>query len=64
MPVLKPGDNVKIVGSEKDSNLIYKIRKIKKSQDGTTLYLLKSESSAITLLFYETKNSYLEKVDG
>ena len=60
MPEFKQGDNVRIVGSE-NPNLIYNIRKIKKSRDGTTLYLLKSESSAITLLFYEAKNAHLEK---
>ena len=60
---LKSGDNVRIKGSEKNSDIIYKIRKIKKSQDGTTLYLLKSKLSAITLLFYETKNVHLEKAD-
>ena len=62
MPALKPGDNVRIISSEKNSSVIYKIRKIKKSQDGTTLYLLKSETSAITLLYYETEGSHLEKV--
>ena len=63
MPAFKPGENVKIIDSEKDSNLIYNIKKIKKSKDGTTLYLLKSESSPITLLYYENKNSHLQIAD-
>ena len=40
-----------------------KIKKLKKSEDGTKLYLLKSESSPISLLYYESEDSHLEKVN-
>jgi len=56
----KNGDLVRIMDSEKDSNLTYTIKKIKKSKEGTILYLLKSEISRITLLYYENDESYLE----
>ena len=59
----KKGDNVRIIDSEKNSKLIYNIKKMKKSDDGTVLYLLKSDDSAITLLYNESKESHLEKVD-
>jgi len=57
------GDLVRIIDSEKNSDIIYKIKKTKKSHDGTKMYLLKSKSSKISLLYYESTNSYLEKVD-
>lgn len=63
MSALKSGDAVRIIEFEKNPGIIYKIKKIKKSQDETTLYLLKSESSAITLLYYEGKDSHLEKIE-
>ena len=59
----KKGDLVRIIDSEKNSDIIYKIKKMKKSHDGTKLYLLKSTSSKILLLYYEDPFSYLEKVD-
>lgn len=59
----KPGDKVQIIDSEKNSNLIYSIKKIKKSKDGTTLFLLKSDSSSITLLYYESEVSHIVKLE-
>jgi transcription antitermination factor NusG len=59
---IKKGDHVKIIELEY-SNTIYKIKKLKKSEDGTKLYLLKSESSPISLLYYESEDSHLEKVN-
>ncbi len=59
----KKGDLVRIIDSEKNSDIIYKIKKMKKSHDGTKLYLLKSTSSKISLLYYESPYSYLEKVE-
>lgn len=56
-------DLVRIIDSKKNSDIIYKIKKMKKSRDGTKLYLLKSESSKILLLYYESTYSHLEKVD-
>ena len=56
----KKGDLVKIVDSE-NSGTIYKIKKLKKSEEGTPLYLLKSDSTDISLLYYESADSHLEK---
>jgi len=56
----KNGDLVRIIDSEENSNLTHTIKKIKKSKDGTILYLLKSEMSPITLLYYESEKSHLE----
>lgn len=57
----KIGNIVKIVEAGKSSNTSYTIIKLKKSTDGTPLYLLKS-SSPIMLLYYESKSSHLEKI--
>ena len=62
-PGFKKGDLVRIIDSEKNSDIIYKIKKMKKSHDGTKLYLLKSASSKISCLYNESHDSYLEKVD-
>ncbi|HXV51273.1 MAG TPA: hypothetical protein VD689_04025 [Nitrosopumilaceae archaeon] len=58
----KTGTIVKIVEVGKSSDTSYTIIKLKKSIDGTPLYLLKSDSSPIMLLFYESKGSHLEKI--
>lgn len=58
----KTGDVVKIVEAGKASYASYTIIKLKKSIDGTPLYLLKSDSSPIMLLYYESKSSRLEKM--
>ena len=62
-PSFKAGQKVKIVDPEKVTNSIYTVRKIKKSYDGTLLYLLESESNPVKLLYYESDKSHLEKVD-
>jgi len=62
-PGFEKGDLVRIIDSEKNSDIIYKIKKTKKSQDGTKMYLLKSEPSKISLLYYESTDSHLERVD-
>lgn len=62
LSAFKKGDLVKIIDIE-FSNTVYKIKKMKKSDDGTTLYLLKSDDSSISLLYYENEDSHLEKVD-
>ena len=59
----KPGDLVRILEPGKSSDIVYKIRKIKKSQDGDTIYLLKSDQSDITLLYHENLNSHLERAN-
>jgi hypothetical protein len=56
------GEVVKIVESGKLNDVSYTIVKLKKSADGTPLYLLKSDSAPIMLLYYESKSSHLEKV--
>lgn len=56
------GGKVRINDSEK-TQTIYQISKIKKSDDGITLYLLKTKDSPISLLYYESKESNLEKVE-
>ena len=56
------GDYVKIIDSSKNHNIIYKISKIKKSKEGIIQFLLKSESAEINLLYNESKDSILEKI--
>lgn len=62
-PIYKKGDKVRILYDGKDSERIYKIKKLKKSKDGNQLYLLKSDESKITLLYHEDEESHLEKVN-
>jgi len=59
----KKDDLVRIIDSEKNSDIIYKIKKMKKAHDGTKLYLLKSTPRKISLLYYESSYSHLEKVE-
>ena len=58
----KTGTIVKIVEMGKSNDTSYTIIKLKKSIDGAPLYLLKSDSSPIMLLYYESKSSHLEKI--
>ena len=62
-PGFEKGDLVRIIDSEKNSDIIYKIKKTKKSHDGTKMYLLKSKSRGGLVLYHESTDSYLEKVD-
>jgi len=55
------GEIVRIVEYDKPSELVFKIRKVKKTKDGSLQYLLKSDESEITLLYHESINSHLEK---
>jgi hypothetical protein len=59
----KKGDHVKIIDVE-NTDTIYKVKKMKKSEEGTPLYLLKSDSRNISLLYYESSDSHLEKVES
>jgi len=58
----RTGEVVKIVESGKSIDISYTIIKLKKSIDGAPLYLLRSDSSPIMLLYYESKSSHLEKI--
>lgn len=58
----KLGERVKIIGIGEDPNRIYHIKKISKSHDGITLYILESESDSISRLYYETEDSRLERL--
>ena len=57
------GQEVRIIEYGKPSDLVYKIRKIKRAEDKSLQYLLKSDESDITLLYHESINSHLEKCD-
>ena len=57
------GEIVRIIEYDKPSKLIFKIRKVKKTKDGSLQYLLRSDESEITLLYHESINSHLEKAD-
>jgi len=60
--ILKEGEKVRIVLSEKKSNEIYVIKKIETSKNDIAVYLLKSNSSNDHILFYNSKTSHLEKI--
>jgi stress response protein SCP2 len=60
--ILKEGEKVKIVDSEKKSNEIYVIKKIETSKNDIAVFLLKSNSSNDHIIFYDSKTSHLEKI--
>jgi len=60
--ILKEGEKVKIVDSEKKSNEIYVIKKIETSKNDIAVFLLKSDSSNDHIIFYDSKTSHLEKI--
>jgi len=62
LSVFKNGERVKIVGQGEDPHKIYYIRKISKSHEGITLYILESETDSISRLYYETEDSALERI--
>ncbi|MCH7940782.1 MAG: hypothetical protein IH842_02280 [Thaumarchaeota archaeon] len=57
-----PRDFVRIVEDGKDSEIIYRIKKIKKSNEGAILYVLKPESIDKEILYYEAKDAHLQRV--
>ena len=57
------GEIVRIVEYDKPSELVFKIRKVRKTEDGSMQYLIKSDEGEITLLYHESINSHLEKAD-
>ncbi|MCH7647048.1 MAG: hypothetical protein IIA83_00360 [Thaumarchaeota archaeon] len=57
-----PGDLVRIEADGKDSEIIYRVKKIKKSNEGVVLYVLKPESNGKEVLYYEGKDAHLQRV--
>jgi hypothetical protein len=57
-----PGDRVRIIFSEREVGKTYVIKNIKKVRKGGFLYLLKSLDENIFRLYYEDKESLLEKI--
>ena len=57
------GEIVRIIEYDKPSELVFKIRKVRKTEDGSIQYLIKSDEGEITLLYHESINSHLEKAD-
>ncbi len=62
MEILKEGEKVRIVDSEKKSNEIYVIKKIETSKNDLAVFLLKSDSRNDQIMFYDSKTSHLEKI--
>ena len=57
-----PGDLVRIEADGKYSEIIYRVKKIKKSNEGVVLYVLKPESNGKEVLYYEGKDAHLQRV--
>ena len=57
-----PGQLVRIVEKEVDADIIYKVKKIKKSKEGLILYVLKPETKGKEILYYEGKDADLQQV--
>ena len=63
MSVFNRRERVRIVAQEVDSEKIYIIKDMKKIRKGGTLYLLKSlEEKSVLRLYYENKESLLERI--
>ena len=62
MNALNRGDMVRITDSERDAGKIYTIKEIRKIRRGGMLYLLKSLDEDVLRLYYENKESLLEKI--
>lgn len=63
MSVFNRGERVRIIDPEKNSNTVYRIRDMKKIRMGGTLYLLRSlEENPVLRLYYENKESLLERI--
>ena len=63
LSVFKQGEHVRIIEKGKTNNAVYMIRKIFKSRNDKILYLLDSENESVSRLYYETKNSALERLE-
>ena len=63
MSVFNRGERVRIIDPEKNSNTVYRIRDMKKIRMGGILYLLRSlEENPVLRLYYENKESLLERI--
>ena len=63
MPSFRCGERVRVVESEKDSDPIYIVKRLKKTKNGGILYLLKSlEEEPVLRLYFENKESLLERI--
>ena len=63
MSVFNRGERVRIIIPEKSSSLVYRIKEMKKIRNGGTLYLLKSlEENPVLRLYYEDRESLLERI--
>ena len=63
MSVFNRGERVRIIDPEKNSNAVYRIKDMKKIRNGGVLYLLKSlEENPVLRLYYECKESLLERI--
>lgn len=62
MATFKRGEKVRIIDNRKESYTTFTIKDIKKSKDGTVLYLLKSQEDSALRLYYESKETLLERI--
>ena len=62
MATFKRGETVKIIDNRKKSYTTFTIKDIKTSRDGTVLYLLKSQEDSALRLYYESKETLLERI--
>jgi hypothetical protein len=62
MSVFRRGEKVRIIDRRKESYTTYSIKDIKKGKGGTVLYLLKSQEDSVLRLYYESKETLLERI--
>jgi len=63
MSTFNRGERVRVIEPERDSDKIYLVKDIKKIKSGGVLYLLKSlEEKPVLRLYYENKESLLERI--
>lgn len=56
-----PGEMVRVVDAGSDSGPTYKIEKVNQGADGVMRYIMKCESTPITLMYSEDSGSRLER---
>ena len=60
--IFHEGEFVRILEEGIDPEIVYRIKKIKKTNQGTVLYVLQTESSRKEVLHYEGKDTKLQRV--